>query len=164
MKTKKCQHIKPNGNQCNSLDVPERAKFCKPCAYERCLTVNRKYYHDNKKIWKPYTKNCKYCNAIIEINNRYQSKRKYCDNNNRCRARYFAKFHKKYHNKQAEGHRKSVNKKVPCICPRCESKHDVDFFYTGKLPARKFCQDGKCGYFVEHFEDTMINDCAVGYY
>jgi len=26
-----------------------------------------------------------------------------------------------------------------CICPRCKKKHQVKLFWTGQLPARKFC-------------------------
>jgi|GEM_PF-1861278 len=31
-------------------------------------------------------------------------------------------------------------KSTPCICPRCKAKHEKMIFWTGKIPARKFCQ------------------------
>ncbi len=30
-------------------------------------------------------------------------------------------------------------KATPCICPRCKIKHERMIFWTGKIPARKFC-------------------------
>jgi hypothetical protein len=30
-------------------------------------------------------------------------------------------------------------KSTSCICPRCMVKHRMKLFWTGELPARKFC-------------------------
>lgn len=28
---------------------------------------------------------------------------------------------------------------TPCVCPRCRANHNLKLFWTGSLPARKFC-------------------------
>jgi len=33
----------------------------------------------------------------------------------------------------------SVKKQIECICPRCDRKHKMSLFWTGKLPPRKLC-------------------------
>ena len=158
IKINKCQNI-INDKRCNTDLASKYFKFCKPCAKERCRIANNIKYHRDKILWEPYTKNCKFCNKTIEINDRYQCKRKYCDNDNKCSNSYRAKFNKKTPHKQD----KISYKKTPCICPRCGVEHEMDLFWTGKLPARKYCQNG-CSYIAGNVEGEFIDGYGVGYY
>jgi len=37
---------------------------------------------------------------------------------------------------------KELKSVIQCKCPKCEKKYEMTFFYTGPLPARKYCE--KC--------------------
>jgi ABC-type ATPase with predicted acetyltransferase domain len=50
-------------------------------------------------------------------------------------------------------------KLTPCICPRCKSKHAKLLFWTGKIPALKFCQS--CEQIAER--DYAPETYALGY-
>ena len=35
--------------------------------------------------------------------------------------------------------RPNKQKLTPCVCPRCTTQHKKIIFWTGNIPARKFC-------------------------
>ncbi len=159
-KLPKCQNI-INGKQCNIPVSHHFAKVCKPCAKEIRRIKNNEYYHANKKVWQPYTKNCKLesCNAIIKITDKQQSHRKYCDK--KCSKKYHNQFNKK----QSYKPHVSRDKKIHCVCPRCEAKHEIsetELYWTGKLPARKNCEN--CRASLLHIDGLMAEGYVVGYY
>jgi hypothetical protein len=48
---------------------------------------------------------------------------------------------------------------TPCICPRCTAKHKKMIFWTGNIPARKFCPS--CEQIAER--DYTFEPYSLGY-
>lgn len=46
-----------------------------------------------------------------------------------------------------------------CICPRCSAKHQKMLFWTGRIPARKYCLS--CEQIVNH--DYTPEPYSLGY-
>jgi len=50
-------------------------------------------------------------------------------------------------------------KLTPCVCPRCTARHKKMIFWTGNIPARKFCPS--CEQIAER--DYSLEPYSLGY-
>jgi hypothetical protein len=55
---------------------------------------------------------------------------------------------------------RSLAQLTDCICPRCGRKHQLELYWTGKIPARKNCH--LCRTNVRNFQRQAI--CPVSIY